>query len=81
MTLTGETEVLEGKPVHFPLRPPQIACGLAWDRTWVSTMRGRQLTTRAVAQPTPCTLVDRCHHFGEYAGTSATNYIPEDSDF
>jgi hypothetical protein len=64
MILTGETEVLEGKPVCFPLGPPQIARGLAWDQMWVSTVRGQQLTTRAMAQPMPCTVVDRCHHFG-----------------
>jgi len=64
MTLTGETEVLEGKPVRFPLGPSQIGRGLARDQMWVSTRRGQQLATRAVAQPAPCTLVDRCHHFG-----------------
>jgi hypothetical protein len=64
MTLTREAEVLEGKPVHFPLGPPQIARGLAWDQTWSSAVRGRQLTTRAMAQSTPCMFIDGCHHFG-----------------
>jgi len=64
MTLTGETEGHEGKPVCFPLGPLQIAHGLAWDQMWVSAVGGQQLTARAMAQPTPCTLIDRCHHFG-----------------
>lgn len=44
MTLTGETEVHEGKPVRFPLGPPQIARGLAWVQMWVSAVRGQQPT-------------------------------------
>jgi len=75
MTLTGENEVLEGKPVRFPLGPPHIAHGLAQDQTWVSAVKGRQLTTRAVAQPTPRMLIDGCLLLEEYAGSRATNYM------
>jgi len=34
--IDGKTEVLGEKPVPFPLCPPQISHGLAWDRTQAS---------------------------------------------
>jgi hypothetical protein len=38
MTLAGNTEVCEEKPVLVPLCPPQISHGLAWDRTCASAV-------------------------------------------
>jgi hypothetical protein len=32
MLVTGETGVIGEKTVTVLLRPPQISCGLAWDR-------------------------------------------------
>jgi hypothetical protein len=43
----GKTEELGEKPVPVPLRPPQIPHGL----TRVSAVRGRRLTTWAMARP------------------------------
>jgi hypothetical protein len=34
MLLTGKKEKLGEKPVLEPLCPPQIPCGLTWQRTW-----------------------------------------------
>jgi hypothetical protein len=42
-----KTEDLWEKPVVIPLCPPQIPHGLAWDWSWVSAARGRQLTAWA----------------------------------
>jgi hypothetical protein len=45
----GKTYVLGEKPVPAPLWPPKNPHGLAWDRTWSSELKGRQLTSWAVA--------------------------------
>jgi hypothetical protein len=52
--LTGETEELREKPVPVPLCPPQISHGLTQARTRASAVRGRWLTTWAMAWP-------KCH--------------------
>jgi hypothetical protein len=39
MILTGETEVLGGKPVPVPLCAPQISQGLTWERTPASARK------------------------------------------
>jgi hypothetical protein len=46
-----KTEELRGKPVPVPLCPPQIPHGLTRARTQASVVRGRRLTTWAMAQP------------------------------
>jgi hypothetical protein len=48
--LTGETEVLGEEPDPLPLCPPQITHGLTRARTLSSAMRGRRLTTWAMAR-------------------------------
>jgi hypothetical protein len=40
MTLTGESEILNVKPVQIPLCPPQISHGLVWNRTRVPGGQG-----------------------------------------
>ena len=44
MTLAGETEVLEEKPVPVSLRPTQISHELVWNQTQTSAARGGRLT-------------------------------------
>jgi len=44
----GNTEVLGEKSAAVPLCLPQISCVLAWDRTWVSAVRGRRLTASVI---------------------------------
>jgi len=51
MILTEETEVLREKPVTMPLCPTQMSHGLAWDRTRVTAVEGKQLTACAMALP------------------------------
>jgi hypothetical protein len=47
----GKTEELGEKPVPLSLCPPQIPHGLTRARTRVSAVRGRRLTTWAMARP------------------------------
>jgi hypothetical protein len=47
----GKTEELGEKPVPVPLCPPQIPHGLTRERTRASAVRGRRLTTWAMARP------------------------------
>jgi hypothetical protein len=47
----GKTEELGDKPVPVPLCPPQIPHGLIRARTRASAVRGRRLTTWAMARP------------------------------
>jgi hypothetical protein len=47
----SKTEELGEKPVPVPLFPPQIPHGLTQARTRVSAVRGRRLTTWALARP------------------------------
>jgi hypothetical protein len=47
----GKTEVLGEKPVPVPLCPLQIPHGLTRNWSRASVVRGRQLTTWAMAQP------------------------------
>jgi hypothetical protein len=47
----GKTEELGEKPVPVPLCPPQIPHGLTRERTRTSAVRGRRLTTWAMARP------------------------------
>jgi hypothetical protein len=51
MILAGGTEVLGENPVPVPLCPPEIPHGLTWARTRYSAVRGRRLTTWAIALP------------------------------
>jgi hypothetical protein len=53
----GKTEELGEKPVPVPLCPPQIPRGLTQVRTRTSAVRGRWLTTWAMARPTVCSYV------------------------
>jgi hypothetical protein len=53
----GKTEELGEKPVPVPLCPPQIPYGLTRARTRASAVRGRRLTTWAMARPTKSVLV------------------------
>ena len=46
-----KTKVLGEEPSPMPLRPPQIRRRVAWHWTQSSTMRGRPLTTWALAWP------------------------------
>jgi hypothetical protein len=46
-----KTEELGEKPVPVPLCPPQIPHGLNRERTRASALRGRRLTTWAMARP------------------------------
>jgi hypothetical protein len=46
----GKTEELVEKPVPVPLFPPQIPYGLTRARTRASAVRGRRLTTWAMAR-------------------------------
>jgi hypothetical protein len=48
----GKTEELWEKLVPVPLCPRQIPHGLTWARTQASAVRGRRLTTWAMARPT-----------------------------
>jgi hypothetical protein len=48
--LTGETEELGEKPVPVPPCPPQIRHGMTRARTRASAVRGRRLTTWAMAR-------------------------------
>jgi hypothetical protein len=52
----GKTEELGEKPVPVPLCPPQIPHGLTRPRTRSSAVRGRWLTTWAMARP-----IHLCH--------------------
>jgi hypothetical protein len=54
----GKTEELGDKPVPVLLCPPQILHGMIPSRTRASAVRGRWLTTWAMAQPLPNVLVD-----------------------
>jgi hypothetical protein len=47
----GKTEELGEKPVPVPLCPPQIPHGLTRARSRASAVRGRRLTTWAMARP------------------------------
>jgi hypothetical protein len=49
--LHGKTEILGEKPVPLPLCPPQIPHGLTRDRARPSAVRGRRLTSWAMARP------------------------------
>jgi hypothetical protein len=49
--MTGKTEELGEKPAPVLLCPPQIPHGLSRARTRASAMRGRRLTTWAMARP------------------------------
>jgi len=40
----GKPEILGEKTVPVPLSPPQISHWNTWDRTLVSSMRGRRLS-------------------------------------
>jgi hypothetical protein len=58
----GKTEKLEEKPVPVPLCPPQIPHGLTRALTRASAVRGRRLTTWAMATApewyvTPCQVI------------------------
>jgi hypothetical protein len=48
--LQGKTEELGEKPIPVPLFPPQIPHGLTRPRTRASAVRGRRLTTCAMAR-------------------------------
>jgi hypothetical protein len=50
----GKTEELGGIPVPVPLCPPQIPHGLTRARSRASAVRGRRLTTWAMARPFVC---------------------------
>ena len=47
--LTGENLSTRRKPFQMPLRPSHILCGLACDWTRASSLRGRRISTWAVA--------------------------------
>jgi hypothetical protein len=47
----GKNEELWEKPLPVPLYPPQIPHGLTRERTRASMVRGRRLTTWAMARP------------------------------
>lgn len=51
MVLTEEDLSTQRKPVALPLLPLQIPCGLGWDQSQASAVRGWQLTTWSVAYP------------------------------
>jgi hypothetical protein len=53
----------EEKPVPVPLCPPQIPHGLTRARTRASAMRGRRLTTWAMARPKLITLQRGVSHY------------------
>jgi hypothetical protein len=53
----GKTEELGEKPVPVPLCPPQIPHGLTRAWTQASAVRGRRLTTWAMARPLVAWLV------------------------
>jgi hypothetical protein len=40
-TVPVKSKLLKEKPILVPLFLPQIPKGLAWEKTWVSTVRGR----------------------------------------
>jgi hypothetical protein len=50
MTLTGKIGLHRENPISVPLFPPQISYRLAWDRIQASAVRGRWLTTWAMAR-------------------------------
>jgi hypothetical protein len=50
----GKTEKVGEKPVPVPLCPPQTPHGLTRGRTRASALRGRRLTTWAMARPVIC---------------------------
>jgi hypothetical protein len=54
----GKTEEPGEKPVPVPLCPPQMPHGLTQARTRASAVRGRLLTTWAMARPTILTYVN-----------------------
>jgi hypothetical protein len=60
----GKTEELGEKPVPVPLCPPQIRHRLtrASGRTRASAVRGRQLTTWAMARPSTVSYITESHH-------------------
>jgi hypothetical protein len=64
----GKTEELGEKPVPVPLCPPQIPHGLTQAWTRASAVRGRWLTTWAMARPwvvVTCTSQNCVSHFAE----------------
>jgi hypothetical protein len=46
----GKIQILREKTVPVPCYPQQIQYELAWDQTWVSTVRGWQLITLVLAR-------------------------------
>jgi hypothetical protein len=64
MVLTAEMGALGEKPVLVPLCSPQILHGLAWDWTFLPSVRRQQLTTWAISWGWTCLhnvgLVNNC---------------------
>jgi hypothetical protein len=59
--IDGKTKEFREKPVPVPLCPPQILHRLTWAWTRASAMRGRRLTTWAMAWPKVLVLLKTAH--------------------
>ena len=61
MVVTGKNQVLGEKPVGVLLCPPRDLHALAWDRTRVCVLTGRQIIACAMARP--CAFFKVCLKF------------------